>query len=513
MGTRRIGPEDWPAVAREVAHRLDLAQWASSKTTTPDKARSVSWRVGDAGRLAEAMGPLVPSRWTPELAGRLATHTDVNLAPRRDRPGDMLWENRSALSYKAVRVGHAIAHRDPSGLSRGEMAWLAAEFDGRPVRGDLDLATVAREMLAQEPVTPADAASVTFRHAWRGHRPRSRVTQAVYLGHGAVPIGTVPADRAPVVARLHSPQGPSIELRQVGDVLFRPVLAPGRWEPVRLGEFLAAAADGVAWTDSPFAAPDGDGLIQMGVTDYAGAPPSTSLPSDVAACREARETAMARAGTLVVIDGVVHRSTEPPRLTVEQLDRHLVVNGSIQVGQHITVSLGWRFADGLGMRVQQDTMNRVSDVWCHVDHLAGRYDHGPGEGMSFPVGEGPSVEALVAAWVSDPLAGVWADVTYEPGVPVDVLRPSALPADPDAPFRDLLAWEASFGGPGTTHVADALSLAVDRRSPVELPADMEPAPHDGHDRDVRALLEALVRRANAEIALRADADVVAGMTL
>ncbi len=493
-----LEPRRMESIARSVADRMD-ASWRTNPSS------GGGWAGSLAGQIVRETGVDRHAAWTPALAMAVATHRTQPLAPRSDKAGLALFGDSDAIPKKAVRLAHALVTDDVAGVVAEDLRWLVEAFENR-WGVEVDIGEAAARMLAiklaMPPVTAADTA--TFLYAWRGRRPRSRVTQGVYVGSSTVPLGRVAAAEAPIVARLSWPGGGTLDLRCHSGVLLRPVLAPGSTRPIDLGGFLEAAGRGAPWADSPFAHRQGDHHVLLGPSDYAGPQPSLPAPGDAEAMRRAADDAQARAGTLVVIDGIVHRATEPPSLYLRSADAPGTIEGEIHVSR-VDVSIAWEFPDGLDMHDDQRTITRKSPD--HRRHyLDGHRDSGD---LAFPPGFGADLESLAADWIGNVEPTDWHRPTYRPGVPCEVLDPSAFPSLEGAALTALEGFEAQFGDEGATGIRDAVAQAREAGVPIDV--DGYQARLLGPDAyvDVRELLPRLVTMANETFEHRADLEDVA----
>ena len=403
-----LGMDHLREAAGEVA--MALARAKGRRAPMEEVGRyeeGLAWKR--ARETAEALRPCPGGAWTPATAAALAGNK--KLPVKVDARTEGILRSTNALVLKAVRLAHALVNEDPSGIGTAEIRWMADALSGTFLVG------AAQGMLdgrvdAGHP-EPGDA--VPFAFPFRHVRPRSRVTQAIHLGHGMALLERLSAGDAPVVARLSSPLGPDLEVRAFEGTVFRPVLAPGRWEPVTPSEFAAAAAAGIAWVDSPFGPPVGDSEVILAPADYAG--PLPAQPDAAVAGAEAATVALARAGRLAVIDGVVHRSTQPPVLRVDVRDRWTPNDRGGHLGEEFELSLSWEFPDGLGMHVEQGTLARP---WT-----AGRdYLENISSAARLPATLGDALDLALADLVAHPDPDQDGTRTHVPGNPVAVLDPA-----------------------------------------------------------------------------------------
>ncbi len=499
---RALGLLDLAAVSGEIASRIDAA-WRGGRDNSRDNVGLL------ASRLANDLQVGGCARWTPELAKRSATHHVASIAPRHDRPHAGLFENLNPTQVKAVRMAHAVVTGDASILSVEELEWLAAEFALEWHDVAASVAAVAARMLAArlaEP-TPAVPPTVDFVYAWRGRKPRSPITQGVYRADGSAPLEVVEARRAPVVATLDMPGADALALRSVEGTLFRPVLSPGSSKPIGVGEFLHAAAVGLAWVDNPFCVSQDAWHLAMGPVEYAGPPPVKGLAGNGEAYRQAAEAALAGAGRLAVIDGVVHRSTTPPSLYVRSVDREKRdESGAIEMGRWLDVDLAWEFDDGLHMHRDDRTFGRKDG------RLEGRYleGHKRDAEWSVPLTRGGEMDVLLAEWLGgDPVAnGMWAQATHRPGVPCAIVDAAAFPRAPDFALCALGLWDRLYGDPEDHAIRDAVDAARGGR-PIDLDGYLPDSFGEKAFVDVPGLLARLVDRVNAALTPSEDEDEVA----
>ena len=82
----------------------------------------------------------------------------------------------------------------------------------------------------------------------RANHPRTRLRSSI-----PIRIDNIDRDRATVAFRLSAPGSGWLEILDVDGELYRPILAPGCWEPITLDRFASAMREGEAWRDSPTA--------------------------------------------------------------------------------------------------------------------------------------------------------------------------------------------------------------------------------------------------------------------
>lgn len=483
---------DWPDVSRLVERRLASMRFdprplwngtaAAIRVVGPD---TMVASAEDAMSVAAALAPVVGAAWDGPAAARLTCSGPARVGDA-DAYGARSFANRTGANVaRAVRLGHAIVHRDAAALAPREVDALSRlmEVDGE-LAGRVRASLAAMRRPVPEAAPPVDG-RVPFLFTWTDAPGQAPVSASV--GHAMMPA--LRASMVPAVARLDAADGRPIHVRKGGDAWFRPVLAPGTWQPVGVGEFMDAAANGYAWADNPFEPPAGRDVVKVAVGDYAVRRDGAST-----ACDAALGEALDRAGQVVVIDGVVHRLTGEPRLHVRREWRGLARDGAA----HVDVSLAWHLPDGLHMHAHQGTLHAPP---LHPDD--GTY-LSPGHGWTFGLGEAGRVEAMLDGWlgggVTRPMARL---ARHVPGVPFGILDHEAFPDPGDTALRALVSWERGFAPGGGTRAADAARQALDGADPGDV--DGTPPQRRGWDEtlvDAGRLLSVLAADANEALSAR-----------
>ncbi len=406
---------------------------------------------------------------------------------------------------KAMKLGHAIATRDGSALDAEERAFV----DRLMARPSAALSRVkpmsAPPVFARTP-SPPSGSTLPFAFVWRRLRPGAVIAQEFVSSTGHASLRTVDALDAPVVARLRVDLSDDrhVDLRLSDGAWYRPVLAPGSWEPVGLAAFASAAASGTAWADNPFVPKDPASRLFLGLPEYAEAGEPRD-EAERAARDDAIARAMARCGDLIVVDDVVHRRTEPPRL-------YLQVGVDPRRPSEVTgfAHVAWRLGDDLAMSDEQAVLGRRVGGHRPLDAL-GRRGY-----VEAPMGDLEAFAAFARDWLATAgdlsVAGSkgrrdrgsrpgWSTLVEEDVV--EVVRPDLLPRDPAAFARALAAWpdhgmpasqaEAARSHPVMDLVRDAVG-AADAGRVTEYP--------DGAGEALRALVEANVS-SHADVFVRA----------
>ena len=146
-------------------------------------------------------------------------------------------------------------------------------------------------------------------------------------GHGrgylrsstAIPVQVTKAD-AEIAYRLRKPDGTWLNVLNIEERLYRPILAPRSWNPVNLTRFRTAMASGEAWRDHPAHVPPLDPEtfgtnICLHIDDIAEerAPRTTK---ELALRNSRMEQIVERCKNFKLVGGIVYRPTPPPVLTL-----------------------------------------------------------------------------------------------------------------------------------------------------------------------------------------------------
>ncbi len=441
--TRLIGA--WDDAARKVLNGL------------------VNGRVGTSARHADLM-PAVRTRlrrlvgemraggttgWTP------AIHAAWVASNHLDETADAWPDGHDAVVAKAVRLGHSVATDRPEDVPPPERAFLAhaLPLSRRDLAHDGFLAR-----LAAQPADPARAprpgspvpSGFDFAYAWGVPSRRGGSRRSLVTSRATAALRQVDVASAPPVLRLRMASGDWLVLREHEGALLRPVLAPGSSGPVSVEDFLDAVLSGRAWADDPFASPVRDRLVLL---DREAAP-WTGTPGDArtdAARALALHEASARAGSLTVVDGIVHRRTGKPTC---------YLSGSVAPDPgtrrvDVVVHQSWRLGDDLDMWDPQSSVDR-SNRGIVRDLTALRFHPnaaraGTPDALSFPIGSAASALALARSAfdgrdVVEPdrfvpgRPGFRAAITASHSPNVEILDPGLYPPDRLAMAEAILMW-------------------------------------------------------------------------
>ncbi len=365
-------PLDWVPLAGDLRTLMTWPEQAASPAT-PGGRHLAAEATHAARRLSQAMGEAGETSWSPAVAGLAA-----DIAGLRFAAGDKGLD-RATLAptiLKAMHAAFCIVKGDPYDLPVHERDALATMVVATPA---LDVGRYLREIReVSAPCHGGGPVRVTF--PWRTRRKGARVKQVIAIGHAHVDIVDAPGDSAPVVARLRTPDGGWLDLRNHEGRLLRPVLAPGSWTPIGIDAFAEAASRGHAWRDAPHAAGLTGPHAVLGIGCLGGEPWKIDEAS-TAALAEARTLVLADVGALVSINGVVHRETPAPTLHVRTSDQSIGGTGP----RACVIGVAWRLGDALGMDDDQSTLRGADRI--------------VGEGMAWTGPEGgfhPGVDASLA---------------------------------------------------------------------------------------------------------------------
>ncbi|MDX7953858.1 hypothetical protein P7D22_22135 [Lichenihabitans sp. Uapishka_5] len=290
------------------------------------------------------------------------------------------WDGGRCITLKAFRYAYALATGRLDMIPRHERRLIRsllvagcrvpdyaavakralAAFDG----------TIALDSLDGTPLGQSDA--VEFRYPWRAWSGHGNGDTRYAEASAFARLHVIQSNDAPIVLELCRPDesGP-LPIRLVEGFAVRPILAPGSWRPIDVQEFREAVGDGRAWADNPFLSRQaGPSSICLSVDDVVG-PVRRENRRDVQAREDAEADCLQRAGDLFVIDGIVYKSTMPPRL-------HLIVSritDAIPSAWDARISLAWSLSGPqpeasieLATWIDQDTLRSRSRRECfHVD--------------------------------------------------------------------------------------------------------------------------------------------------
>ncbi len=410
----------WTEATRAIIERMPSD---GDREAMRDAARTIGLRVMT---VRNRIGKL-PDRMTLRDMGRIAAEVAEDATDGRPPDPSGRLSPVSAVVARALVRGYAVASDWSTAVPRHEIAELGDALSRIGGRTGWDAsASVSRmrreiEARADRPVPAEVPSTIPFRFAWRQVGPRGRSPRTV-VGIGHAPINPIEAADAPVVARLHAPDGTRIDLRTVDDAFIRPVLSPGSWKPIDAHAFADAALGGVPWRDSPFLPPP----TLLGPVQGAGEWWPDEAPVLTATDARSREEALARVlvncGTLFSTGGVVHRATAAPRLVVALNNMSLTREYEERSGP----MLAWAFEGGPRSDVAQATLAPFGN------HPLGRavapwLDQGvSAHAMSFGLGDGDDAIAFLQAlapalehWHGKPMHAI--------SVPAEILDPSAFP--------------------------------------------------------------------------------------
>ncbi len=338
----------WRRVARRVAGSVVADDADTSRnlvTSTTRLINAVARRMGDDG----------PG--TASAREQVATFTVLTLLPEHRDDARRMHRSLAHVPALACRVGHSQATGRPDLVSAAEARGLLSL--GSP-QWKADTAAFLRSAAGRVPSPVPDGDVVHHAPTWA--RPRmGRSRQGSYVLE--TDRMTMPRlDGAETALRLRGRDGTWVEVKAIGDDLYRPVLAPGSWEPVDVATFVEAVRDGVPWVDNPFHRGVASPQLRLHVAAHAAA--RARAGEDAARVAEARLEAEGVASTLAVIDGVVHARTGPPAFG-------LCAFGRPPEGAHHDGAVGrwdfelrWRLPDGLSSDRTQDVV--APEDWAIV---------------------------------------------------------------------------------------------------------------------------------------------------
>ena len=349
------------------------------------------------------------------------------LCPWRETDPAGLLQRPEARAVRAIVVGYAFATYGGNMLHPHERADALDALQGLRASGidaDVRMSSMGRAAAsADDPGTPARGPGpVPFRFTWQQRGRNGQPTRNV-AGMGQTILRGVAAAAAPVVARLATPTGGRLELRCLDGVLYRPVLSPGSWDPIGIDAFAAAAEDGVPWRDNPFAPRHRSpfGPVQ-GAAETWRTEGDAMTRDDVARRSEALATCLGLAGGLAVIDGVVHRETEPPRLVVALRTAAPRAPGRDQAGPH----LAWAFRDGPRSDASQSTLAPFSNFPLGACMAPWLPEDEAGMAVSFPAGAAAAAETFLEGLL--PALEHWHGKAFaRPSSPVEIVDGDAFP--------------------------------------------------------------------------------------
>ncbi len=266
---------------------------------------------------------LAAPTWPSEVRTKLAASMPYHLYrdPRSHNPS-------RAMVTKVIGLGHALVTRDAAGIPGAELREILQELE-RPVPDEVTdeclacldvlrscLSVLPPPVNAPPPLT--ERLGGVVRHPftfpwWR--RAGSGKEVPMRLATGTATVECLDAEDARVAVRLRRPDGGWLDVRRSGRTWFRPVTAPGTWEGMDLDSFVRAAVDAPAWGDNPFVPWPTGRMMPLSLADFV--PVRDETAHGHAADRARDELgALEAARRVALIDGVVHRETDEPVLTL-----------------------------------------------------------------------------------------------------------------------------------------------------------------------------------------------------
>jgi hypothetical protein len=428
-GKRAVAPflENWRAISGAI-HFAAVRKEVENPNVYEEAAVKSAFSIGFHSLLA-ALEKSGVSTW--DDAARAAVAGLRNM----DRP-DTVVHSFNSMTLRCLGLGAEIAAGNAAGLPEGVRAELLGLLDrllddaSPPLVADprhgiekpvprRDFKGAVRVMLTQGKMRTRireDVGSPTaeFAHGWVQGGARGR---RVYAS-GTVALDRVDAAEAPVFATLATPGGGAFDLRRIDGATFRPVFSPGGWTPATEDEFRAAAADGGAWRDNPLLERPKGTNCALGVRDVAMAPKKTR-EGDNAAQADSETACLARAGRLVVVDGVVHRRTAEPVLEIVATE---IKPDEARAGSLTRHQLAWRLGSDLSMTDRQETFRLGTDRVRTTGRKPGFFavsavadEHA--QDLTFPPGGHQRAAKILALWEDEPQGGLrgWAEEDDLPG--------------------------------------------------------------------------------------------------
>ena len=285
-----------------------------------------------------ATGRLGPDAW-PKAASEAMRHQSGGAA-----------SDKGASRVRAILSGLAVASGDVSSVPVADRAELAAIV--RRMHHLPGAAALADTVLAA-PVPPAPAplaAPAVVEAAYPCFSGGGAGTP--WLGRRGVAVAAVDPSDAPVACRLRTAAGNDLNLRVYAGEWFRPVLAPGSWEPLDLAGFAEAAKGGSPWVDSPFVPGDVLGRASASVLDCA-LDVRVSTPARRTVVEATADLAARRHGRFLAVDGVVYRKAGAPALSV-------TCDGALSPDRRRNgLVVAWTLGDGLTATADVRTLSRT----------------------------------------------------------------------------------------------------------------------------------------------------------
>ncbi len=305
----KVDQEAW----YDIAHAFSYACWEHDGGAWDRKEHATAlW--GAAGYV---------EGWLKGSDGAWDARVDADVAgmyfrvrPSQEGGLDTKYDDASVKVVRALKLAHAVATRGFDRIGRHDAQAVRGFLSGLP-QFAAHAAALARDLDGVRP--PRDQGhlvEVPFALAFSPPvlGPTSHV--AASRARGVLPVVHVEVDDAPVAVVLATPGAP-LGIRRIGGDFYRPVLAPNAWRTMGVGEFGEALEGRSAWRDNPTVPRSVNASTMfLAVGDMCAAIGHKSSRQVEAAARVAVEAAAARAGRIVVVDGVVHRRTETPRMAL-----------------------------------------------------------------------------------------------------------------------------------------------------------------------------------------------------
>ncbi len=440
----------WKQVARHLARTTwpgaDGSMWAST--------------ISRITRLPRDLPGVFDARWS-DATSRLASR-----------------KGASGVDCVLLRLSHAVATGDHGAVRAIDRAWLASALKG--CEGcDAFVLGMGRDAMTEivPVVDPGAVVPSAVPFALVCEVPRGTGSTSVVV-EGMAPLRDAGSEPSGIVARLRTEDGREVALREVDGVPYRALCRPGTWDPIGVVEFATAVSEGVAWRDNPFRS---SGAGVTGARERVEAPWEGGRHQDVVG--QAIRDALAKAGDLVVIDGVVHRPTGLPMLHLQGIS---VSDHPIKAGP-TRLAFAWSLGDGLTSDSSQTPMPRprapqgaAANLWLD-GHQPGTADRGIGWKVGDPLARGP-LPACTSFPIGDleqalGLGTALADggwkVRHDPGITFAAPdRPDAwfdadfFQEDPLASVRSLANLVARHAdvGPGSNGLRESAPILALRRA-------------------------------------------------
>jgi hypothetical protein len=278
----------WREAASAIYFALDAREY-KDRSSNRRHARRQESRVALALDFAvEHFGTATPADWRVDFR---------NLAARRDgwwgagRP-------EADVRLKALLLGLGVAAGDTASIARHEGRFVAEALASLPWASKAVAALRRRNRAAEIKVAPGQTVVIEAVHGWtRGGADATSMAKALVGVTGVDPAETS------VAFRLLGGDGEWMDVRRLGASLYRPLLSPGSWRGIGVGEFVEAAKGAAPWGDSPLAE---NRRALMALADHASDEPPETRGHRKALAAAAERVRLACSG-LVSVDGVVHK--------------------------------------------------------------------------------------------------------------------------------------------------------------------------------------------------------------